>query len=759
MLTRHCLTLISLLFAVLLFVTPAPILAADLTGSGYLDVTSAGADPTGATDSTAAIQKAVETARDTEQVLFFPAGTYSISDTIHCLFQSKVKACRLAGSTRDPARRAVIRLMPSSPGFADPKQPKVVIHLRRADEKNADHYEQSIMGIDIVVAEGNPGAVGVRLQGAENTHIEDMTIDLSRSGHVGLWGPPASGGSTHKIRVIGGDIGVSTADARTIPGVEGKYSQNTQPTAVLSGIILENQKSFAVISQPRGALVMVGCRITRQQGGPAILIGGRSRDGLSGTFNLIDSSIEYAAYSDDNTVIAMDSRGGRSFTLENCYLRNARHILTPDAPANPSGWSDVQHMGWAQDELPKGMSETPFVNGAPVAGPLYYASGQNEVPPDDLHTRHTWGDTFPSFETPGAVDVKQAHGAKGDGATDDTAAIQAAIDAGEVVFFPTGRYVISQTLRLKKNTKLVGVYSTLSQIVTRDTPQNRFAGATSAQPVPMLQMPDVPDGDIVVAGLHIGSSQPLDQHDPTEIASYPIQWRCRALFRDCDVHPFRQTNYHPAKALDAYYKDPDYPDNGKYPSQMKYDVLPRKWPLIQATGHAEGRFYNFYLHGDHYEKPDCRFVRIEGTARPIAFYSFHCQHNQADYYFEAVNAKHVAVYGSKSEQILGIALFRNCDHVRWFGHGGIGAPAPGNPRGIDWFFRFENTPNFVFGGFSPELDANQGRFISHQAPYHNWWRGAIGDARLLVDLHEGRTVQLDKLASPILYLRGNPAWK
>ena len=62
------------------------------------------------------------------------------------------------------------------------------------------------------------------------------------------------------------------------------------------------------------------------------------------------------------------------------------------------------------------------------------------------------------------VNVK-TYGAIGDGSTDDTAAIQAAIDAGagKVVFFPTGSYKITDTLYVRNNSTMLkgaGVYST-----------------------------------------------------------------------------------------------------------------------------------------------------------------------------------------------------------------------------------------------------------------------------------------------------------
>ena len=57
------------------------------------------------------------------------------------------------------------------------------------------------------------------------------------------------------------------------------------------------------------------------------------------------------------------------------------------------------------------------------------------------------------------------YGAKGDGSTDDSTAIQLAIDAagtanGGVVFFPDGVYIINATLELKTGVRLIGVTAT-----------------------------------------------------------------------------------------------------------------------------------------------------------------------------------------------------------------------------------------------------------------------------------------------------------
>ena len=49
-------------------------------------------------------------------------------------------------------------------------------------------------------------------------------------------------------------------------------------------------------------------------------------------------------------------------------------------------------------------------------------------------------------------------GVTGDGKTDDTAAIQKAIDAHRVLYFPSGQYLVKDTITLKPDTVLIGLH-------------------------------------------------------------------------------------------------------------------------------------------------------------------------------------------------------------------------------------------------------------------------------------------------------------
>ncbi len=70
----------------------------------------------------------------------------------------------------------------------------------------------------------------------------------------------------------------------------------------------------------------------------------------------------------------------------------------------------------------------------------------------------------------------------GDGKTDDTAAIQKAIETHRVLYFPSGHYVVRDTLALKPDTVFIGLHPTLTQFDVLDgTPG--FQGIGTPKPV------------------------------------------------------------------------------------------------------------------------------------------------------------------------------------------------------------------------------------------------------------------------------------
>ena len=96
-------------------------------------------------------------------------------------------------------------------------------------------------------------------------------------------------------------------------------------------------------------------------------------------------------------------------------------------------------------------------------------------------------------------------GVKGDGKTDDTKALQAAIDSQRVLYFPTGSYVVRDTLALKPDTVLIALHPATTRLDLADR-LDAFAGV--GEPKGLLQAPQ--GGRTIVSGLGLfpGATNP-----------------------------------------------------------------------------------------------------------------------------------------------------------------------------------------------------------------------------------------------------------
>ena len=130
-----------------------------------------------------------------------------------------------------------------------------------------------------------------------------------------------------------------------------------------------------------------------------------------------------------------------------------------------------------------------MVDGKEVAGATHDLASEAEMLPKE----------WPSPEYPmpgrGARSVK-AFGAGAAGMTDDTAAIQRAIDAERDVWLPEGVYVISDTLRLRPDTRLFGEMGT---VVLVKPDAAGFQDPSSRKP--MLDIPADPNATVTLCHL------------------------------------------------------------------------------------------------------------------------------------------------------------------------------------------------------------------------------------------------------------------
>lgn len=710
---------------------------------GLVDVTKGPfrADPSGREDSTRSIQAAINFARDRQMVCFFPPGTYRISDTLVCVQQLYWRSNgRVLGGNRFPnllvgsrvgARRPRLVLAPHSPGFDDPEKPKLVVHFwargyanpttagRVTDglgpevEQPNISMNQMLVNLDIVVGQGNPGAIALRHQAAEGSAIEDCTIDAT-GGWAGIQGGIGSGGGSAGVTVIGGRVGLDFTG----------YLSGTQPTPTITGFTLQGQTEAAIRSTSRQTLVAAGLKIVADRcAGPLIQVGSNLAAN-QGQLTLVDAEIIFTgeALARARRVVVASGRG---VYLRHVFVRGATQIVADaeqktELPGHPDGWLHVRE--YARTSLPRTNQGHEYHYPIYVDGRRIESvcdSEPNQAPPADLQSRHLWPAQFPSFESPGAANVKAApYLAQGDGRADDTAVLQRAIDESEIVFLPKGCYRLTHTLELRPRTKLIGVGQHLALLLT--TGEGAFADA--AHPAPLVRTADTANADTTLAFL--GLLAPNNVPGATA-----LHWRCggRSVFRAVEIDKQSVHGFAPP------------------PRGARKPVPRSQRPPVLVTGHGGGNWYNYRYSTGAGDAPEYRQLLVDGAQGPLRFYQFSPQHATSDFAAELRGARHVWIFGTKYEGNSPMLLVRGCDDICLFGHGGNAKGLPGGA-----LFVFERTPNILFVNGVDGPTKIGSRSLSHP-------QGGTDPRQwhmLIERPADGQEFKLPPLERPVLYRRG-----
>jgi Pectate lyase superfamily protein/SMP-30/Gluconolactonase/LRE-like region len=426
----------------------------------------------GVADDTAAIQQAIDGVEQaTKQgIVFVPEGRYRLTDTLHVW-----PGIRLIGYG---ARRPVFVLGAGAPGFQDDNAEKYMVFFagRRPRDRgvppdaNPGTFYSAMSNIDIEIGDGNPGAVGVRGRYAQHCFLAHMDFRIGS----GLAGVHDTGNVMEDVRFLGGRYGIWTQ----------KPSPGWQLTLVDAAF--EGQREAAILEREAGLTLI---RPTFSRVPTAISIEPGYSDELWVKDGLMEEVSGPAVIVSNErnalTEINMEDVVCRKVPVFAAFRESGRMM---PGPASKAYRVKTFSYGLHYDDIgaTPGMKDV-FETADLASMPPVEKSDLPVLPPLD-----TWANL-------------RALGAKGDGSTDDTDAIRAAIASHRTLYLPSGHYVVSDTLALKPDTVLVGLHPSTTQIVLKDgTPAFQGVGAPKA----LLEAPRGGTNIVIGLGLYTNGVNP-----------------------------------------------------------------------------------------------------------------------------------------------------------------------------------------------------------------------------------------------------------
>jgi glucan 1,3-beta-glucosidase len=401
-----------------------------------------GAKGDGITDDTAALINALTSGRNngcsvaTPLAIYLPAGTYLITGTLPHYFNTEL----IGNGNPNPGCRSTIYLKNNT--FANR-----VYMIEGTVGGNNDHvsnFYHGIVNVDLVVGSGNPNVVALHWAVAQATHLRNITANLGSADSF-MFVENGGGGLMSDLTIIGGnrciDLGSQQWTLRNIQCLDQKligFNLFWDWAFILQGVYVRSQTATCIVfTGTDGSLVLLDSVL---QDCP------------------VGVSVDYAT---DKTKL-------RGVLVDRVTFNNVKMAVNNTLPGAANQELFVQ--SWYQGYM--------YASGTVTGKPFGNLTPTRPNVPLPNRAR-------PNVGSDGTVPLNVLdYGAKGDGVTDDTAAIQAAINAGNVVFLPFGFYVVSSTLTLHNNSVLLG--ENLSTFIAK---ANAPAFSNAAQPTPLILTP------------------------------------------------------------------------------------------------------------------------------------------------------------------------------------------------------------------------------------------------------------------------------
>lgn len=502
----------------------------------------------GKVDASAALQQAIDRAANDGEggVVFLPSGRYRITRSILIPLAVRVYG---VGATRP-----VFVLAPRTAGFQDDVAhmiiftgsdqynvgqvpmpvPGAIPHDRPpVRDANSSTFYSALSNVDFEIGHGNPAATAVRMHTAQHSNLSHIDFHLGSA----LAGIYQVGNIAYNLRFHGGRYGI--------------LSEKTSPAwqFTLLDSSFDGQRDAAIREHEAG-LTLVNTTIRDTPVGIEIDRGyGDWLWGKDVRFENV-SRAALVVSNEDNvyTQVGFDNASARNVPTFVRFRDSGRTLAGAGAAYRVSEFT----YGLTLDRLGEpGRFDTRYRTAPATA--TRTAPALRPLPPTN-----EWSNV-------------RRYGARGDGVSDDTAAIQKAIDSSRVVYLPLGFYVVNDTIRLRPDSVLVGLHPGLTQLLLpNDSPAYQGVGT------PKALLESARGGDAIVSGIGLATGE-VNQR------AVALLWRAgeRSLVDDVRIQGGHGTRLYDGSRNDPYRKD------ARFDTTAHWD---RQYPSIWVTDNGGGTF-------------------------------------------------------------------------------------------------------------------------------------------------------------------------
>jgi Pectate lyase superfamily protein/SMP-30/Gluconolactonase/LRE-like region len=451
----------------------------------YLDSGEFSVHGDGQADDTDALQSAINKVQhDRNQgIVFVPAGRYRLSRTIYvwpgirligfgATRPTFVLSRNTPGFQQAPAY--MVFFAGSRPaGFQNIGESEIKGAAQRPPDANPGTFYSAMSNIDMEIQDGNPGAVGIRARYAQHCYLSHMDLYLGS----GLAGIHDGGNIAIDLHFHGGQYGIWTR--KPSPGWQFTVMDST----------FEGQTQAAIREHEAGLTLI---RPSFKNVPTAISIDADYADELwikDGRFeNISGPALVISNENSPRTEINAENLVFRSVLVVAEFRESGKTLRGPGEQFVVKTFSHGFHI----DDIAAPNAAPNQIQTVFEAAPLAHlpAAVPSDMPA--LPAMDSW------------VNVRDL-GAHGDAKSDDTEILRKAIADHAVLYFPSGQYLVSDTIVLKADTVLIGLHPSTTRLLLADG-SPAFQGV--GNPKPLLETPSGGKNIVTGIGLYTNGINP-----------------------------------------------------------------------------------------------------------------------------------------------------------------------------------------------------------------------------------------------------------